>query len=118
MKKLYISGPITGQPFGNRPAFDQLEAVLRRRGYDVCNPHALAHVDVSNWEQCMRLDVVHLLSCDGIVMLPGWERSRGARLELHIAAELGLRVFMSVVAVPDLRPAEAHATPWPALAAT
>jgi len=116
MTKLYISGPITGKPFGNRPAFDQAEQVLRRRGYEVCNPHALAHADTANWEQCMRLDVVHLLACDGILMLPGWERSRGARLELHIAAELGLQVYMSMLAVPELRPAAEPATPFPVLA--
>ena len=42
----------------------------------------------------MRLGLRGLLDCDEIVMLPGWERSRGARLEHLVAVELGMTVTL------------------------
>ena len=40
----------------------------------------------------MREDIRAMLDCDRIHMLPGWERSRGAVLELTIAHALGFTV--------------------------
>lgn len=41
----------------------------------------------------MRRDLQMLLKCSAVCMLPGWKRSRGARLEHHVAEELGLDIF-------------------------
>jgi len=41
----------------------------------------------------MRLDIPALMASDGVVVLPGWERSRGASLEVWIALDLDLPVF-------------------------
>lgn len=38
----------------------------------------------------MKADIKALLDCDAISTLPGWEKSRGAKLEQHIAAVLKL----------------------------
>lgn len=46
-----------------------------------------------SWAAHMRADISALLECDTIVMFPGWPSSRGARLELTIAMELGFKVF-------------------------
>lgn len=40
----------------------------------------------------MRRAVALLVQCDAIHMLPGWETSHGARLELSIAQQLGFTV--------------------------
>lgn len=44
----------------------------------------------------MRSDLRALLDCDAIYMLPGWSRSRGARLEARVARACGLRIFRVV----------------------
>ena len=40
----------------------------------------------------MRTDIKALCDCDSIILLPGWEKSNGAHLELHIAHRIGLEI--------------------------
>lgn len=42
-----------------------------------------------------------LRRCDGIIMVPGWEASRGACGELAEAQRLGLAVFMTIEELED-----------------
>lgn len=41
----------------------------------------------------MRLSIRQLVTCDAIHLLPGWEKSKGATLEAHIAERLELEVL-------------------------
>ena len=105
MTRIYLAGPMTGIEDLNFPAFHRAAASLRASGYDVVNPAeinggadelvaAKAMTDAeaaAHWVKCMRNDITQLVTCEGIALLPGWERSRGARLEHHVANELGLR---------------------------
>lgn len=85
--KVYISGPMTGMPGHNNKAFMEAEKYLRDIGFDVWNP---AHnpVEGFDWEDYMKVDLRGLLECDLIFMLPGWENSRGAKMEKYIADEM------------------------------
>ena len=58
------------------------------------NPHELFREVFRplTWEDYMRDDLTALLTCTHIVMLPGWEQSRGARLEKYVAEHLGMSV--------------------------
>ena len=93
MLRIYISGPMTGKPDLNFPAFHAAAAFIRREGVEVVNPAELNLDPGLTWEQCLRTDLMHLLSCQAIAMLPGWQLSRGARLEHHVAEQLGLNVI-------------------------
>lgn len=94
-KRLYLSGPMTGIPEFNFPAFHRAAASLRASGYEVINPAELDAADTGpmTWEQYLRRDIGHLITCDGIALLPDYENSRGACLELSIAKQLGMEVM-------------------------
>ena len=89
----YIAGPMSGLPDFNYPAFNAAAAQLRAEGVQVINP---AESDGGStgkpWEFYMRLALRGLLECDAIVLLPGWEESRGARIERRLAQDLGMTV--------------------------
>jgi hypothetical protein len=91
--KIYISGPMTGLPEFNYPAFNAAAAALRASGLDVVNP---AEKDLPlglPWATYLRHDLVDLIGCEAIVMLPGWLDSKGACLERHVAEALGMPVY-------------------------
>ncbi|TCV51354.1 DUF4406 domain-containing protein [Pseudomonas sp. 460] len=96
-KLIYLSGPMTGLPDLNFPAFHAMAARLRAAGYAVINPAELEH-PTKEWSDCLRRDIVALMECHTVATLPGWEHSKGARLEVLIADRLG----MSVVIAHDL----------------
>ncbi|TAH55205.1 MAG: DUF4406 domain-containing protein [Treponema sp.] len=87
----YISGPMTGIPEFNYPAFDRAKAMLVARGFTVLSPHEAPKSD--SWEGYMRHDLKLVCDSDIIVMLPGWKKSRGALLEKAVADNLGLEAW-------------------------
>lgn len=99
--RIYVAGPMTGIPDLNFPLFHATAARLRAEGYDVVNPAEINVDPTAGWITCMRADIRELVTCDAIYLLPGWELSRGARLEEHIARSLGFKVLLD----EDQRPA-------------
>lgn len=90
--KLYLAGPMTGYPDLNFPHFTEIAALLRSIGHEVVNPAEVNPDPGTPWEQCMKEDIAVLLGCQGIALLSGWQKSRGATLEHHIAQSLGMQV--------------------------
>lgn len=88
----YIAGPMTGIPEFNFPEFHRVAAELRAKGIGVRNPAEHGESTDKPWDHYMRLGLRDLLECDEILLLPGWENSRGARLEHAVAVELGMTV--------------------------
>lgn len=91
--RVYLSGPMTGLPDNNFPAFHAVAQALREAGEDVVNPAEINPDASLSWEECMRADIKALCDCDAIYLLPGWEQSKGVHLELHVAHRLGLKVL-------------------------
>ena len=91
---VYISGPMTGRPQYNYPAFNKMAAGLREAGYEVINPaENFGGEDGRPRAEYMRLDFQHVLDASAVVALDDWETSAGASLEIAIARELGLPIF-------------------------
>lgn len=101
MTKVYLSGPMTGYPDFNREAFAAAAFSLRELGFDVVNPHQLPEPfltdDVDyNWRQYLARDVEKIIgdtAIEGVIVLPGWENSKGAKLEILVAQYLGIKVW-------------------------
>lgn len=107
-KTVYIAGPMTGIKQWNFPAFFAAEEQLSELGYNVINP---AHNDGpdlksalksagtpenpnNTWESYIRRDLPHVLRSDILCLLPGWQNSRGARLEVHVAKSIGIPLMI------------------------
>lgn len=92
--KVYISGAISNRdPDEVRKDFERVEKLLSSLGWEVVNPLANGLTDAHTWEEHMRADLHLLLECDKVAMLPGWRESKGARLEVFVATELGMEVM-------------------------
>ena len=96
----YVAGPMTGLPNLNFAAFHAAAARLRGLGHEVVNPAEINPDQGAKWEDCMRADIKALMDCDAILLLPGWERSRGATLEHHIAKALGMYIALAAGVSP------------------
>lgn len=92
-KRVYIAGPMTGLPEFNFPAFNRAAARLRHDGWHVENPAEHGHVEGAGWADYLRWDISRIATCGAIYLLPGWSKSKGAILEVHIAQVLDLRVI-------------------------
>lgn len=103
-KKFYLAGPMTGIPQFNFPLFIETTERLRKQGYDIISPVetdtpetrkiAMAsetgdQADLpqgETWGTILAEDVKLVADVvDGIICLPGWKKSKGARLEVFVA---------------------------------
>lgn len=85
---------MSGLPGFNFRAFFEAEARLLAAGHEVENPASndLPQGLDTPWEICLRIALRQLLLCDGLAVLPGWELSRGASLEVNLAHDLRMPV--------------------------
>lgn len=90
-QRVYISGPMTGYEDFNRPAFHEMATQLMGAGYDVYNPADLV-LKGGTWHDYMKAHLPHLSDCQLVVVLPGWQKSPGARLEVVNAHSLGIPI--------------------------
>lgn len=92
--KIYISGQISGLPYDEVVAkFATAEAKLQAQGYETVNPLNNGIPINAPWELHVALDIVLLMGCESIYLLPDWEHSRGATLEKTIAELTGKRLI-------------------------
>ncbi|WP_338572068.1 DUF4406 domain-containing protein [Pseudomonas canadensis] len=105
--RVYVAGPMTGIADFNYPAFNAVADQLRAQGYEVENPADHGIVEGAQWADYMAYDLTRLGLCGMIALLPDWEKSQGARLEVLIAERLG----MTVVNAHDLVTRENAAVP-------
>lgn len=87
--KIYISGPITGMP-DYKEQFATISRKLEANGHIVVDPSV--ETDGLSPRDYMRISLARLEAADEILLLPGWENSKGAKIEKLYAEYIGLRV--------------------------
>lgn len=90
--RVYLSGPMTGLPDLNFPAFAEAAARMRAAGLEVVNPAELVSTPGLPYGECMRIDIAALVTCQALAQLPDWSQSRGAGVEFAVARAIGMRV--------------------------
>ncbi len=105
---MYIAGPITGIPDKNITAFTAATNLLLENGHIPICPLTLNELDPveDNWLSQMKRDLKYLVDCDAVFLLPGWETSKGARLEVQVAKSLDIKVYRAT----DIRLLEEYIT--------
>lgn len=111
--KLYIAGPMRGIKDFNFPAFYEVERCLQMLGHEAFNParrdeekygeyvtksdtgsEAEAESKGFSLREALAADCKWIAEqADGIVVLPGWEASKGAQAETALGRALGLPIF-------------------------
>ena len=100
----YLAGPMRGYLEFNFPAFRNAAQTLRKRGLHVVSPHERDEDEGFDWtgtegsdDDLKRagfdiartlasdIDLIAAPLCEGVVCLPGWDRSRGAQAEVVFA---------------------------------
>lgn len=92
MTRIYVAGPMTGLPELNYPEFRRASAILTAIGHDVEDPSTNVNPTPDDYHGWLRAGLAQLITCDAVALLDGWETSGGARLEVNVAATLGMRV--------------------------
>lgn len=119
--RVYIAGPMTGYPLHNFPAFEQAAEQWRAAGHDVVSPVDLTRTQFRArfgvefdpatsdpavmaggdiYRDFLREDIRHILECDAIALLPGWEQSKGVAVELTVARAMKLKEFDALTGHP------------------
>jgi len=118
--RLYLAGPMRGHDHWNFPAFAVAAAALRADGHEVFSP--AEHDKTVGWspfdgveptpeqlERMFQWDLTAVTAgprgvnydrsrmdhqpVDAVVLLPGWTRSAGAKLEALVARSCGLPLY-------------------------
>ena len=93
--KIYLSGKITGMETEAKYVFAAAEEKLKKEYPDskIINPMKLDHSQHDkSWEAYMKVCIIALCQCDMIAMLPNWQDSKGATLELDLATQLNIYI--------------------------
>lgn len=109
---------MTGLPGFNYAAFFDAERELLALGHEPLNParndgmtveEAVAAAGSAEnpahpWEWYLNRDLHHVLEAEALLLLPGWQNSRGATLETHVATALSkpLLIMRDGVLMPRL----------------
>jgi hypothetical protein len=103
--KLYLAGPMRGYPEYNFPAFHAMSKRLRAAGHDVYSPAEADEKEDKNTSKIapeeaeakfayyLSRDIGAIARQKAVAVLPGWEKSSGAKLEVHFALLASFPVF-------------------------
>jgi hypothetical protein len=117
MTKLYLAGPMTGYPQFNFPLFFKAAEIARSWGFDIISPAELDAENNEDYEIASNspdgalgsttqtygdylgrdVKIIADEGVEGILFLPRWEESKGARLEAYVSLQQGHTKFFHYI---------------------
>jgi hypothetical protein len=93
-KKIYIAGKVTNLPYNQvQQKFEAAETKLQvMHKLNVVNPTKLVKQETP-WNIAMVQCITHLQKCDAIFLLPDWNQSEGALVEVAWAIENKIKIY-------------------------
>jgi len=104
--KCYLSGPMTGLAYFNFRAFEIVAKQLRDVGWFVYsprendgeagiepNPEGKLGEGGPEYKDLMKRDLWQVCDSDAVFVMPGWEYSEGAKLEVYVAHQVNVPVY-------------------------
>lgn len=119
--KYYLAGPMTGYAKFNFPLFTEVTSGLRYLGYDITSPVETDEPDMQEiawksetgehdeqfketWGEVLAKDVLLIAdSMESVILLPQWNKSKGARLEVFVAVLCGYPIYTVNPATLNMR---------------
>lgn len=103
-EKFYLAGPMTGYPDYNWNKFKDATKRLREQlNFEIVSPVEITDEmggqrkfieDTEHQKKVWGKLIEEIESCDGIVLMEGWQKSTGAKRELKIALENDKQVYL------------------------
>lgn len=91
---VYLSGKMSGLEGYGYTNFTKRAARLRELGYDVLNPAETAGgVTHLPRETFISIDIGYVMAADAVVVMDNWQQSKGAKLEMILAHNVGKPVY-------------------------
>ena len=88
---VYIAGPMTGRPLFNYPRFFGAAGLISKV-YRCLVINPAAGREGLTYREYMDIAGENVAKADAVVMLRGWKKSRGARMERALAVKQGKRI--------------------------
>ena len=101
--KVYIAGPMTGYDNWNFDLFNHTEWILDILDFQVENPAKTGSDTSLHWEWYLKKALTQMLTCDAVLLLKGWEKSKGARLEFSTANSVKIPCFVNIQDLQEYR---------------
>lgn len=94
----YLGGPMRSYPNLNKGMFSLVTHLLRSKGFTVWSPAEHDSYLKLSFAQCMTVDLNMVINqCKKIALLPGWESSLGANMEMFSAFACGKEAVVVVM---------------------
>jgi hypothetical protein len=109
MKVIYVSGPYSAptpkEVMGNVHNAARVAAECMVHGWSVlcphCNSHCVARYIEQSHADWVLMDLALLEKSDAVLMMRGWEKSKGARTEHSYALSKNIKVFYEADGIPS-----------------
>jgi hypothetical protein len=102
---VYLCGPYSGQTEKNIFQARETAKQIWEAGFTAVTPHLNTynfHLDCKcTYQDYIEGDLEILSRCDYLLLLPGWEHSQGAKIELEKAKQMGMPIFLNIDDLKD-----------------